>query len=284
MNVFLSWSGPKSKQVAEALRNWIPGVLQAVRPYFSDEDLQPGKQWTPALAAQLESTDVGLICMTSENLDAPWLMFEAGALAKRLDTARVIPLLLDVEASDIRGPLAQFQLVKFEEKKFRDVMDVINASLGERALPMNVLDGVFKKWWPDLLQQISAIKAQASSSPQPQKRSTESILEEILTLVRGLGSGTRFTPKELLAMDLARQQTMHAIAVAAVEEMALSAMNIRPAIVEMLDAARINTLGELLKRSEDELLRLSPAMGLEALDQIKEALAIHGLALKKPEN
>jgi DNA-directed RNA polymerase alpha subunit len=85
-------------------------------------------------------------------------------------------------------------------------------------------------------------------------------------------------------MDLARQQTMHAIAVAAVEEMALSAMNIRPAIVEMLDAARINTLGELLKRSEDELLRLSPAMGLEALDQIKEALAIHGLALKKPEN
>jgi DNA-directed RNA polymerase alpha subunit len=149
---------------------------------------------------------------------------------------------------------------------------------------MNVLDGVFRKWWPDLLQQINAIKAQASSSPQPQKRSTESILEEILTLVRGLGSGTRFAPKELLAMDLARQQTMHAIAVAAVEEMTLSAMNIRPAIVEMLEAARINTLGDLLKKSEDELSRLSPAMGLKALDEIKEALAIHGLALKKPES
>ncbi len=283
MNVFLSWSGPKSKQVAEALRNWLPGVLQAVRPYFSDEDLEPGKQWTPALAAQLESTDVGLICMTSENLDAPWLMFETGALAKRLDTARVIPLLLDVDVSDIRGPLAQFQLVKFEEKKFRDVMDVINASLGEKALPTQVLDGVFKKWWPDLLEQINAIRAQASQSPKPQKRSTESILEEILALVRGLGSGTRFAPKELLAMDLARQQTMHAIAVAAVEDMALGAMNIQPVVVEILHAAQINTLGELLKRTEDDLIKLPP-MGRKALNEIKEALAVHGLALKKTDS
>ncbi len=283
MNVFLSWSGPKSKQVAEALRNWLPGVLQAVRPYFSDEDLEPGKQWTPALAAQLESTDVGLICMTSENLDAPWLMFETGALAKRLDTARVIPLLLDVDVSDIRGPLAQFQLVKFEEKKFRDVMDVINTSLGEKALPTQVLDGVFKKWWPDLLEQINAIRAQASQSPKPQKRSTESILEEILALVRGLGSGTRFAPKELLAMDLARQQTMHAIAVAAVEDMALGAMNIQPVVVEILHAAQINTLGELLKRTEDDLIKLPP-MGRKALNEIKEALAVHGLALKKTDS
>lgn len=282
MNVFLSWSGPKSKQVAEALRNWLPGVLQAVRPYFSDEDLEPGRHWTPSLAAQLESTDVGLICMTSENLDAPWLMFETGALAKKLDTACVIPLLLDVEASDISGPLAQFQLVKFEEKKFRDVMEVINAGLGDKALPANVLDGVFRKWWPDLLAQIDAIRAQASTAPMPKKRSTESILEEILTLVRGLGSGSRFAPKELLAMDLGRQQTMHAIAVAAIEEMALSALNIQPAILETLSSAQIDTLGALLKRTEDDLMKLPP-MDRKALNEVKDALAIHGLALKKAD-
>jgi hypothetical protein len=282
LNVFLSWSGPKSKQVAEALRNWLPGVLQAVRPYFSDEDLTPGRHWTPALAAQLESTDVGLICMTSENLDAPWLMFEAGALAKKLDTACVIPLLLDVEASDISGPLAQFQLVKFEEKKFRDVVEVINAGLGDKALPANILDGVFRKWWPDLLAQVDAIRAQASTAPMPTKRSTESILEEILTLVRGLGAGSRFAPKELLAMDLGRQQAMHAIAVAAIEEMALSAMNIQPAILEILGSAQIDTLGALLKRTEDDLMTL-PAMDRQALNEIKDALAVHGLALKKAD-
>ena len=282
MNVFLSWSGPKSKQVAEALRNWLPGVLQAVRPYFSDEDLEPGRHWTPALAAQLESTDVGLICMTSENLAAPWLMFETGALAKKLHTARVIPLLLDVEASDISGPLAQFQLVKFEEKKFRDVMEVINGGLGEQALPVHVLDGVFKKWWPDLLAQIDAIRAQASTSPMLKKRSTESILEEILNLVRGLGAGSRFAPKELLAMDLGRQQAMHAIAVAAIEEMALTALNIQPATLEILSSAQVDTLGALLKRTEDDLMKL-PAIDRMAINEIKDALAVHGLALKKAD-
>lgn len=39
----------------------------------------------------------------------PWLNFEADALAKSLDEGRVRPVLLDLQSSDVVGPLAQFQ-------------------------------------------------------------------------------------------------------------------------------------------------------------------------------
>ncbi len=38
MKVFISWSGTKSKKIAEIFRKWIPGVIQAVKPYFTPDD------------------------------------------------------------------------------------------------------------------------------------------------------------------------------------------------------------------------------------------------------
>ena len=74
---------------------------------MSAEDLSKGTRWGLDLATQLEDTDFGLLCVTRENTDTPWLLFEAGALSKK-EQARVIPILLDIEPIQLKGPIRQF--------------------------------------------------------------------------------------------------------------------------------------------------------------------------------
>jgi len=71
MKVFISWSGPFSKQVAELLRDWVGDVLQGVQPWISSEDIEKGSFWFGEISNQLAETSFGIICLTTENKDAP---------------------------------------------------------------------------------------------------------------------------------------------------------------------------------------------------------------------
>ena len=89
MHIFLSWSGQRSKAVAAALRSWLPLVLPAVEPWMSEEDIQAGRRWGAEIAAALDRSSFGIIVLTAENLDASWLMFEAGAVPTHLPGERI---------------------------------------------------------------------------------------------------------------------------------------------------------------------------------------------------
>lgn len=82
MDIFLSWSGIKSKKIAKAFKEWLPTILQALKPFYSSEDIAKGKRWSPELAKKLNDNNYGIIIMTDENTQAPWILFEAGALSK----------------------------------------------------------------------------------------------------------------------------------------------------------------------------------------------------------
>ena len=60
MKVFISWSGERSKHIAEILRDWIPSVLQAVKPYFSPDDVGKGSRWSTEIAKELDASRIGL--------------------------------------------------------------------------------------------------------------------------------------------------------------------------------------------------------------------------------
>jgi hypothetical protein len=89
-NVFISWSGDRSKHVALALRDWLPMVLQAAKAFMSATDIVKGSRGLVELAGTLEVVKVGIICLTPENLSAPWLLFESGALSKTLDKGTLV--------------------------------------------------------------------------------------------------------------------------------------------------------------------------------------------------
>ena len=186
MKVFLSWSGSPSKELAETFRKWLPGVLQAVRPYYTPDDITKGARWSSEIAKELEECKIGVIFLVRENLNAPWIMFEAGALSKKLDKSNVCPFIFGIEASDIQGPLVQFQAAKFDKAEVKRVVKMMNGQLAEAALASDVLDSVFEMWWPRLAQDVSEILAKQGTAKPSAIRSERDLIEEVLDLTRVL--------------------------------------------------------------------------------------------------
>jgi TIR domain len=189
MKVFISWSGPLSRAIADVLRRWLPSVLQAVRPYFSPDDVAKGSRWSSEIAKELEASRIGLLIITPANQEAAWLMFEAGALAKNLERSKVCPLLFgDLEPTDVKGPLVQFQAAQFSHDEMKRVMKMINSELGELALAPDVLESVFEMWWPQLEEQVKKELAVTDEDEGESKRSERDLLEEVVALTRRLAS------------------------------------------------------------------------------------------------
>ena len=182
MKIFISWSGERSKSVANALHDWLPNVIQSLQPWMSESDIKKGARWGPDIASQLEEARVGLICLTPENLEEPWILFEAGALSKTLEETYVCPYLFDVEPTNIKGPIAQFQMTKADKEDTRRLIHTINRALPKDNIPEEKLNAAFDKWWPDLeasLKKVPEIKEEPES-----QRPDREILEEILELAR----------------------------------------------------------------------------------------------------
>lgn len=183
--VFISWSGEQSKRYAEAIRDWLPTVIQMVTPYFTPTDIEKGARWSSDIANELEKAHVGIICVTRDNLHSDWILFEAGALSKSLDKSHVCPVIFGIAPTDLSGPLKQFQATSFDKSEFHKLISLINGKLGESRLPPKTLDAVFDKWWPDLSAKIEQIAASENTSSEP-VRSERALIEEILTLTRSL--------------------------------------------------------------------------------------------------
>lgn len=186
MRIFLSWSGETSRALADILRQWLPSVIQASRPYFSPDDVTKGTRWSSEIAQELSESKLGLICLTKDNLVAPWIMFEAGALSKNIGAARVIPLLFNVDPSALVGPMTQFQAAQFSEDEIRRVVVAVNSELGDNRLAPEVIQDVFAMWWPRLQERVQAVLDNAVQVPNAPARSEKDILEELLALSRSL--------------------------------------------------------------------------------------------------
>lgn len=199
-NVFISWSGDgsRSQGAALALREWLPRVLQAAKPWMSKSDIDKGTRGLEEVGAALEAMKSGIICLTPENLPAEWILFEAGALSKTRDAkTRVWTYLLGgLQAHEVKAPLGLFQATKAEKDDTRNLVHSINNNL-ETTIADSVVDETFEKWWPDLEKKLLALPK--PSGIVPPKRGTEEIVADILDLSRGMAAGL----PQMLRNDLA---------------------------------------------------------------------------------
>jgi hypothetical protein len=188
MKVFISWSGERSHVLAQALHDWIPLVLHNVEPWLSEADIEAGERWAEAVAKELADSNFGVICVTRENVGSPWVLFEAGALAKTMQGSKVIPLLLDLEFTDITGPLAQFQAKKVVKAGIAEVMHSINQT-ANLAVPEARAKQLFDALWPEFEKNIKAIPKDVSAAKHA--RPQHEVLEELVAGVRSLDSRLR---------------------------------------------------------------------------------------------
>lgn len=198
MKVFLSWSGSRSKEVANFLSEWLCCVIQATRPWVSTRDLDRGSLWFGEINDQLKDTSVGIVCLTNENKSRPWILFEAGALAKGLSTSRVCTFLIDLEPKDVEDPLAQFNHTIPQKESVLGLVRTLNSTLGISALDLRILEQVFDTYWPQFEQKFAQIVAATEAGSAPSKsRPKEDVLGEILENTRMLNSRVRRMEFEL---------------------------------------------------------------------------------------
>lgn len=204
MKVFVSWSGKRSKALAVALKEWLPLILQYANPWVSDKDISAGDRWAQAIAGELESSNFGILCITPENINSEWILFEAGALSKSMLDAKVIPLLFGLELSDLSGPLSQFQALKVDQQGMLDLAKAINAVAENKAADATI-EQLVPVLWGQLQQKLDAIPNKEISAKH--MRPQTEILEELVSQVRGLGARMREFDPEIMEKEMRHLNT-----------------------------------------------------------------------------
>jgi TIR domain-containing protein len=183
MKIFITWSGPQSRAVAEALKEYLPVIVNDFAPWLSTANIDKGANWGTELTAALATARAGIICLTPTNLEEPWILFEAGAIAKAVtEKPLACTLLIGLKSSEVSGPLALFQDTKPTHDDLLQLVKTLNSALGEDAVKEKQLERAFDLVWPELERKLDNLPADASTK-RPQ-RSDRELLEEIVDTVR----------------------------------------------------------------------------------------------------
>lgn len=196
MKVFISWSGEPSRAIGTIFYEWLPTIIQGIEPWMSEHDVEKGAQWLASLSKELQENLFGLICMTPGNLNAPWLMFEAGALSKYGERSRVWTVLHELQNSDVKGPLAQFQHTRIERPEIKRLLQAMNTASGTQLIKDNLLDVSFERGWDALEEMMSTIPPVSVSSQIPE-RTTDDMVREMLDLLRDQSKQLKRLPRVL---------------------------------------------------------------------------------------
>ncbi len=175
MNIFISWSGERSHKLATALRKWLPKVLPQLKNKENElvlsDSVEKGIQWFSTITAKLQSSDAGIICLTSEALSSSWLHFEAGALATRIEfptkrneaggrevPSRLFTYLHGVTPSQLTGPLAMYQATLTTKEDTAQLVGDIARLLDLNEEQKKAWKNAFERRWKKFGDELNQIR------------------------------------------------------------------------------------------------------------------------------
>jgi hypothetical protein len=95
--------------------------------------------------------------------------------------AQACPYLLDLEPTDLKGPMAQLQAKRANREGTLELVRDINKALGEEKLESETLLKVFDRSWKEIEEKFASIPP--VQMPEP-KREVDDMVREILDIVR----------------------------------------------------------------------------------------------------
>jgi hypothetical protein len=185
MKVFISWSKDSSREIATIFSRWLPRVIQECSDPFISTETVKGDPWFATITAELENSKLGVVFITPENLDEPWLNFEAGALLTKFGKQRVCPVLVGIKKSEYSGPLKNLQLTELEDRDDAFALTAAINAACERPLKDDVLAAAFDSQWEMLEDGLESIRASAPAATKP-TRSLDDKVDEVLETVRAI--------------------------------------------------------------------------------------------------
>ncbi|WP_371805347.1 hypothetical protein [Candidatus Lokiarchaeum ossiferum] len=194
MKVFISWSGSKSKRIAEVFNEFIPIFLQTTKPYMS-KSMDKGTIWLLDILRSLEESYVGIVCLTKDNQNKPWINFEAGALLQGTDSSRIMTFLIDLTSDEVIKPLSIFQSTSFTEEEILSMILSINKK-SEMVVQESVISTGFSSTWKlfkkkieKIISEYKEVGFEDTEKEIPDERKTEELIrvdnqKELLFLAR----------------------------------------------------------------------------------------------------
>lgn len=146
MRVFVSWSGKLSKEIGKLLKEWLNENVFAdeeLEIFLSEDDIDVGEDWHAIIKQELINADCAIVIITKDNIDAPWLNFEAGSIAVSKEDRRAIPFLVNLRANELRTPLSHYQAVSHTKSNLKKLILDLKA-LGNFSTPSHIDDLIGK--------------------------------------------------------------------------------------------------------------------------------------------
>ena len=161
--VFLCWSKDRSKAIAEGWAKLLPEIVSG-KPILSTE-FQKGREWSTMLRNDLNKAKTGIIFLTPENVVAPWIHFEAGALATAVGSrnGEVFTYIYGFDPGRLAGPLSAYQSTVATKQDTRRLVHDLCVAMGSK----QPTEDLYSKWWAKLEAALDKIPAPAITELVP---------------------------------------------------------------------------------------------------------------------
>ena len=161
LNIFIGWSRkPQGLAVAKALKYWIEESFENCAAFVSETDIDVGSRWNDSLVRQLNNSDLAIVCITPDNVQnvgtggrlaefcSPWLIFEAGYLARSPARDNIIPF--SFGPAQVPDPLRQYQGLQANRAGCVGLIACIGKAVGGKLPATRPHDELFNRFCQNL--------------------------------------------------------------------------------------------------------------------------------------